>query len=495
MLSALSLAVGGTLMRLLDLVGLPGLDIRLRVKGAEERLSRPIAWCAPTEHMDPTPFLSVNALVLTSGMGLNVRDYRIWDAYAERLAAVPVAGLVFGTGPAHRELPEGLLTACEAHGLPLFELPPQVPFVLVMRQVEQTLAAERYDELRRGWDLADECTRLAAQGRSLTAVLDRVAESVEARVAVTDQSGFELVSAGEAPSSAPRSTLRLPSGEPHSFRLQVQGIESNVLLHPLLGPAAAVLAVQLSYTLGSRTPLHSREAARFMDALYDEQPTPEPILERFATEAGFNALEPWGALLVNATEGMDRFQLRVLAWQARIRLEERFRTVRFMEEPGVTTLLVQGPADDASLPEEAPTLFADTPGLSVVVAEAGSLDELPLSLRLARRHVGAPGVRIAPAADLPAIVEGLPGRGLVAMAQKLLAPLDTADPGGTLRQTLASYLRNAASSRAVCEELFIHRNTLAYRLRRIEDLMGISLDDGEIRTTCLLALRILQHQR
>ena len=477
-------------MRLLDLVDLPDLDIRLRVEVTEERLSRPIAWCAPTEQMDPTPFLSVNALVLTSGMGLNVRDYRIWDAYAERLANVPVAGLVFGTGAAHRDLPEGLLKACEAHGLPLYELPPDVPFVLVMRQVEQALAAERYDELRRGWDLADECTRLAAQGRSLVTVLERVAESMGGRVAVTDQSGFELVSAGDASQGAPRSLVRLPSGEPHSFRLQVQGIESTVLLQPLLGPVAAVLAVQLSYTLGARTPLHSREAARFIDALYDEQFIPQATLETWATEAGFSAQAPWGAILVSAVGEMDRVRLRALAWRARVRLEEFFRTVRFMEEPATTTLLVQEPLEDADLLEQARNLFADTPQLSVVLADADSLEELPLALKLARRQTQVAGIRAAPAADLVTIAQGLPSRGLVAMARKLVAPLDS-DPTGTLGATLESYLRNAANSRKVCDELYIHRNTLAYRLRRIEELMHIDLTDGEVRTTCLLALRIL----
>jgi purine catabolism regulator len=81
------------------------------------------------------------------------------------------------------------------------------------------------------------------------------------------------------------------------------------------------------------------------------------------------------------------------------------------------------------------------------------------------------------------------------MARKLLTPLDAADPTGALRETLASYhLRHAANSRAVCDELFIHRNTLSYRIRRIEDLLGMSLADGEVRTTCMLALRILQKQ-
>lgn len=157
----------------------------------------------------------------------------------------------------------------------------------------------------------------------------------------------------------------------------------------------------------------------------------------------------------------------------------------------MTTLLVQGPTDQASLLDQARALFADTPELSVVLADAGSLDELPLSLKLARRRLGTAGIRAAPAADLAAVVQGLPGAGLAALARKTLAPLDASDPTGALQRTLSSYLRNAANSRAVCDELFIHRNTLAYRLRRIEELLQMSLSDGEVRTTCMLALRIL----
>ena len=240
-------------MRVSDLVEDPDLKIALRVEGAPGRLARPITWCAPTEHMDPTPFLSVNALVLTNGMGLNVKDYRIWEAYVERLMEVPVAGLVFGLGAAHRELPSGLVEACEAQGLPLLELPPEVPFVLVMRHVEQVIATERYEELRRGGSWRTSVPGLAADGRSLATVLERVAPFVQARVTVVDDDGFELIGAGDAGGGTARTTLRIPSGESQRFRLY-RGHQEHLVLQPILGPVAAVIAMQLSYTLGSRSP-------------------------------------------------------------------------------------------------------------------------------------------------------------------------------------------------------------------------------------------------
>lgn len=481
-------------MRISDLVDDAGLKIRLRVAGSEGRLARLITWCAPTEHMDPTPFLSVNALVLTNGMGLNVKDFRIWDAYVERLLAVPVSGLAFGLGAAHRELPPGLVQACEAHGLPLLELPPEVPFVLVMRHVEQIIAAERYEELRKGWELADKCTRLAADGHSLTEVLEQVADAVDARVAVIDHNAFELVSAGVARRGTTRTALRLPSGESEQFRLAIEGIGSNIVLQPILGPVAAVIAMQLSYTLGSHSPLHSREAARFIEALYEDRGEPSAPLRRYALETGFDPDGDWGAVLIGSSEEVAPARLRAIAWRARAGLQAGFHQVRFMEEAGLTTLLVQHRHGPAGLLEATRAFFTDAPELSVIVSESLSLSELPLALQLARRHRGRPGVHQAPRADLAGIVQGLPSPGLVAMCQRLLAPL-AADGGSALRETFDAYLRHSGNSVKICDELFIHRNTLSYRLRKIEELLDLDLSDGAVRATCMLALGIVAASR
>jgi purine catabolism regulator len=480
-------------LRISDLVDDTDLKIQLRVAGDEGRLGRSISWCAPTEHMDPTPFLSVNALVLTNGMGLNVKDFRIWDAYVERLVSVPVSGLAFGLGAAHRELPPGLIQACQARGLPLLELPPEVPFVLVMRHVEQIIASERYEELRKGWQLADECTRLAADGHSLAEVLERVAHAINARVAVVDHNEFELISSGAVRSGTTRTTrttLRLPSGDSHRFKVIIEGIKSNVVLQPILGPVAAVIAMQLSYTLGSRSPLHSREAARFIEALYEDRGPSSASLRRYALESGFDPDAEWGSVLIGGSEHVAPAKLRAIAWRARVGLQNNFSTVRFMEEAGLTTLLVQHRHGAAGLHEAVREYFADAQELSVMVSESGSLIELPLALQLARRHIGKPGVRRAPLADLAAIVQGLPRPGLVAMSRRLLAPLSS-EGGSVLRETLDAYLRHSGNSREICDELFIHRNTLSYRLRKIEQLLQLDLSDGEVRATCMLALSIV----
>nr|WP_231754972.1 PucR family transcriptional regulator [Pseudarthrobacter sp. GA104] len=261
-------------------------------------------------------------------------------------------------------------------------------------------------------------------------------------------------------------------------------------MQPLLGPVAAVIAMQLSYTLGSRSPLHSREAARFMEGLYEARGTPTPALERYAVEAGFEPDGEWGAVLIGGAGEVAPVKLRTIAWRVRVGLQAEYRTVRFMEEAGLTTLLVQRGEAGMDLMDAVRKSFQDARELSAVVSECGSLGELPLVLQLARRRVGEPGLHQAPVADLAGVVEGLPGPGLVAMARRLLAPL-MSDGGPALRETLEVYLRHSGNTREACGELFIHRNTLTYRLRKIEEMLRLDLGDGEVRATCLLALKIV----
>ncbi|MGE0685199.1 MAG: PucR family transcriptional regulator [Dehalococcoidia bacterium] len=68
-----------------------------------------------------------------------------------------------------------------------------------------------------------------------------------------------------------------------------------------------------------------------------------------------------------------------------------------------------------------------------------------------------------------------------------LTALLTSQP--VLCETLESYLRNAGHAQKTAAELFIHRATLHYRLRKIEELCRCNLDDGEDRLAMHMALK------
>jgi hypothetical protein len=77
-------------------------------------------------------------------------------------------------------------------------------------------------------------------------------------------------------------------------------------------------------------------------------------------------------------------------------------------------------------------------------------------------------------------------RGFIAGA---LGALPSGDQRGTLRATLRAFLESGGSQVDASRRLGIHRNTLAYRLRRIGDLVGRDVADPRAWLTLHLALR------
>ena len=74
---------------------------------------------------------------------------------------------------------------------------------------------------------------------------------------------------------------------------------------------------------------------------------------------------------------------------------------------------------------------------------------------------------------------------------EVLSTLRQKDRSGALLKTLRSYLSTNGSPTDAAQALHLHRNTVLYRLDRIEDLLGVDLRDSEVRLTLHLALKIL----
>jgi len=61
--------------------------------------------------------------------------------------------------------------------------------------------------------------------------------------------------------------------------------------------------------------------------------------------------------------------------------------------------------------------------------------------------------------------------------------------GPELLQTLTAYLANGLSARATVRSLFVHPNTVPYRLKQLQRLLGNALTDVTAMTDLILALR------
>ena len=70
-----------------------------------------------------------------------------------------------------------------------------------------------------------------------------------------------------------------------------------------------------------------------------------------------------------------------------------------------------------------------------------------------------------------------------------LGPLaSSAEPAQRLRDTVLAFLAAGGSSTRVAKELFVHQNTVAYRVKRAEEHLGRRVTENPIELTCALTL-------
>ena len=79
---------------------------------------------------------------------------------------------------------------------------------------------------------------------------------------------------------------------------------------------------------------------------------------------------------------------------------------------------------------------------------------------------------------------------LIAFQEEILGPLLAYDGGRELLLTLESYFEHNGNMTQTAEALFIHRNTLIYRLERIAEIADLDMDKPQTRLAAHLALHI-----
>lgn len=83
---------------------------------------------------------------------------------------------------------------------------------------------------------------------------------------------------------------------------------------------------------------------------------------------------------------------------------------------------------------------------------------------------------------------------LEGFSTEILGPLIKYDgeKNGDLLHTLATYLLEKGSHEEIARKLHVHVNTLKYRIQKIQDILGVSLDEPEERFSVQLAIKALQ---
>lgn len=135
-------------------------------------------------------------------------------------------------------------------------------------------------------------------------------------------------------------------------------------------------------------------------------------------------------------------------------------------------------------------------GANAVVGRSVALPAFPASVRLPvlaldlQRRGVLDGDPVFVGDHLDTLIVHGDGGVLNTLRTQVLAPLDELSPQTRARliETLGSWLHHMGDRGAVAEELFIHPQTVRYRMGQLRERFGVQLDSPRMRARLLLAL-------
>lgn len=455
--------------------------------------ARPISWVATTELPDPLPFLRAGELMLTTGMLERTEEQ--WDDLVRRLARLPVAGLGFGTGLVHQEVPRQVVRAAEDAGLALFGSPVEVPFVQISRWVADRVFAERYAQVRRTAEVQDALLRELHSGSGLPGLLRRLSVHLDAgAVSVTAPDGRTLArhpdrgapQPGHGEDGAAPGTPITVDGVPVA-RLETDRPSAR---QDLLSFAASVLGLEVARQQAVLTGRRELLGQVVEDLVH--RAVPDAQARRRLSAHGIDPATAHAVVLARVPAGPER--LRALPWTLGPLLDRGGDVLpTALVEDSVAVFVPEGVDPRATADTVLERLRGAGSGVRVGVgASRPGVAGLRLSWFEAR-HAGntGPGVHTVAPLSLTGLLLGNLDLPLRELSDTVLAPLlrHDAEHGGELLHTLRTYLEHDARPAATAEALTLHRNSLRHRLHRVEQLTGRSLDRLDDRTELWLALR------
>jgi purine catabolism regulator len=502
----------------------------LKLAAGETGAGNPVRWVHISEHEDPTPWLSGGELLLTTGYNLADVDHQ--RRYVELLADNGLAGLGFGTGFDHAQLPEALLEAARERELPLFEVPYEMPFIAITERAAARLVSEQFDVLERGTEVHERLERLVLGGGGLDQIVAATAAAIDGAAVVQDTSGRELgrepASGGPGAAAIRDLTAEIQgrNGDATAFSPRAEALAERALCVPVPGrdggaPVAWLTVVSDSSPLGDFERLIARQASIVVGLELMRERVVRETERRLAGDLLADALggrlepeelsgrlRPFGigseaALLVFELDDPTAAEGALEGALAEVGVPALVATTTTAGRPLLCAVVDAGTAEPLETARRAREALAAGAGRGSVRAAASrptGVGSLRRAFHEARCALEATSLADGDAPDVAShrdlgaftlLLALQDDDALRLYSDGLLDPIERTEGeyGGELLRSLEAFIENNGNWERAARQLYCHRHTLRYRIRKIEELTGRDLSRATDRIELWLALR------
>lgn len=484
--------------------------LRTRFHSGRSGGEQVINWAHTCEMPDPWHWLEPFDMLMTNGIGLPV-DPEDQNRYLSRLADAGISAIAIGEDVGAPPISPTMVSASERRALPILLTAFEVPFAAVARVVADSRTD--LEERRRLTKTARiyELLRTATIDRCGAAhLLRELGAELGCHFEVLDLASWrEAFAPARRASAAVRDVLR-------------------DALARCAGHLPAILRLELDGGVGLAVPVPARRPAALLASRFTD-PQPElSVLQHVSTVAALeleklsserDALSRAGAELLadllsvrlDTADALGRLasvnlktdRLVVAAW--RDEECERHAVHQELFARGVPHLLLLGGPGSIALAllpdtDDARAMLLESlpatccVGLSAEVSQPERAAAATREARWALHSCAPQRSRVARYGTGGRLPWGFTLEGADEIAGHVLGSLVQYDRShqSELLPTLAALLRNDRSPTRTAAELYIHRQTLVYRVRRIEQLTERSLSRTEDVVELWLAMKALE---
>jgi PucR family transcriptional regulator, purine catabolism regulatory protein len=451
-----------------------------------------------------------------------------------------VAAIAIATSSLESVEKEPLSLADQLH-VPLILLPLAAPLEEIEREVITFIVSFQGENERKATEISHQLMQLSVQGAGLQGICERLARTCNKWVIVQD-ADQELRSQA-SPSDSETQTLPSPLTDENLLRNGLRRITVPILIrHESVGYLSLIgKDIDFDYLerliLGQVTPILALEFARerdrnevesrysaeaLMDVLQGNYQQTDEILTR-ARLLGFDLLVPQLVVIFEIGQNEPEYPASSFQhqWSKRIRdelqriwptcwisfearrvlallpinestgtIESEFEKTISTRIDRVQSRLQQGRASNSKLP-------TFTTGIGRVAKDVQQISqsyrEAQQALEIGRRLFGEGKIHYFAQLGIYRLLFHLYGhQELSDFYQETLGPLTESDSrsNNALIETLECFFNCNGNLSETARTMHLHRNSLLYRLGRIEELLGQSLEDPELRLSLLIALKI-----
>lgn len=459
------------------------------------------------EDADIVRWMRGGELLLTTGYTIR-DDPSALGRLVPALAARDLAGLVIKVGLYVDAVPPDVVAVADELAFPVIGLPPRTMFDDILSEVLGTILNRQAVELERSNAIHARLTQVAVDGGSFTELAEAVSELVHRPVTIRDGQGRDLAAtagaAGEA--DAPHVVRPIRIGDADHGEVvvwtggvDVTGHELKTMEHAAT-VAAMAIAQERSVVLSEQ-----RHRTLLLMQLVSNRPVDRAEIARWATAMGWDMDRPRAVLLVDLCD-RDGERVRVAGQPLEDRLSRAAQdaagagTIVWALRSGLALLVEARPDLGRVARDVHAAVHRATRAHGVMVAAGGvaqdvddlgrSYEEAASTIALGRELSGTDFVLLHEDLGVYRLLSRLPLEELRRHRAEAIGPLLEYDRAhnGALVQTLEVFLRCERNRVRAADELFIHYNTLRYRLGQIEKLTGGLSGDATARLNLEVAL-------